>query len=273
MSIAERRAEFRRLHERGAFLIGNAFDAGSARLLEAAGFAAIASSSAGFAWTLARPDNAVSLEEALAHLRALVAAVHIPVAADFENGFADTPEDVAANVRQAVATGLAGLSIEDSTRSGPEPLYPFDLALQRVRAARAAIDASGEDVVLTARTEGFLCGRPDMAETISRLQAFAEAGADCLFAPGLPDADAIGQVVAAVAPKPVNVIGGPAYSLDQLAALGVRRISVGGGFARVAYGAMLAAAREMLDAGRFDAFKQGAPAAQLNNCFGLSPDN
>jgi methylisocitrate lyase len=245
---------FRHLHQSGCFVIPNPWDAGSAIYLEKLGFKAIASSSAGFAWSQGRRDNNVTLDQLLAHLKSLAEAVTIPVNADFEDGLAVESEGVAKNVTKAVATGIAGLSIEDSTRTGSEPLYAFDLAVDRIKAARAAIDRSGSGVLLTARSEGFIAGRPDLAETIKRLQAYAATGADCLFAPGLSKKDDIAAVVKAVAPKPVNLIGGPWITVAEIADLGVRRISVGGSLARAAWRGFSAAAKEIAEHGTFGGF-------------------
>ncbi|NOT40801.1 MAG: isocitrate lyase/phosphoenolpyruvate mutase family protein [Alphaproteobacteria bacterium] len=242
---------FRRLHERGCFVIPNPWDAGSAIYLEKLGFKAVASTSAGFAWSQGHRDNDVTLDELLAHLKTLAGAVTIPVNADFEDGLAVEPDGVAANVAKAVATGIAGLSIEDSTRGDGEPLYAFSDAVDRIKAARASIDKSGSGVLLTARSEGFIRGRPDLAETIKRLQAFAAAGADCLFAPGLSKKDDIAAVVKAIAPKPVNLIGGPWITVAEVAELGVRRISVGGSLARAAWRGFSAAAKEIAEQGTF----------------------
>ena len=243
---------FRALHASGCFVIPNPWDIGSARILAQLGFSALATTSAGFAWSRGRPDNGVSLDDALAHLREIADAVDIPVSADFEGGFAIEPDNVAANVARAVETGIAGLSVEDSTRDPSNPLFDFELAVARVEDARRAIDRSGTGVLLTARSEGFITGRPDLEETIRRLRAFADAGADCLYAPGLRDRDAITAVVQAVAPKPVNVLVGSDFTtVADLAALGVRRISVGGALARAAWTGFLAAAREIAETGRF----------------------
>jgi methylisocitrate lyase len=233
----------------------NPWDVGSARILEQLGFEALATTSAGFAWTQGRGDNEVSLEEVLEHLRLIAAAVDVPVNADFEGGFAADPEQVRANVKQAVATGIAGLSIEDSTGDPAEPLHDFDLAVERVRAARRAIDESGTGVVLTGRSEGFLCGRPDIAETIRRLRAYAEAGADCLYAPRIESADHVAAIVAAVTPKPVNLlINAPFMTVAEATSLGVRRISTGGTLARCAWAGLLAAAEEIVETGTFSRF-------------------
>ncbi|HUN52994.1 MAG TPA: isocitrate lyase/phosphoenolpyruvate mutase family protein, partial [Candidatus Sulfotelmatobacter sp.] len=237
VSPSAKRAEFRRLHESGCFVLPNPWDAGGVRVLEQLGAKALASTSAGFAWSIGKPDGAVTLEEMLAHLTALAAMTELPVNADFEHGYADAPDAVAKNVTRAVATGVAGLSIEDSTGRPDRPLYDFAHAVERVKAARAAIDAGGTGTLLTARSEGFFVGRPDLDETVKRLKAFAEAGADCLYAPGLPDHAAIGAALKAVAPKPVNVLAaGPGFKVAELAALGVRRVSVGGALARAAWG-------------------------------------
>jgi len=268
MALDDRRLEFRRLHETGCFVLPNPWDLGSARLLAQLGFPALATTSSGFAWSLGRPDNHVTLVEALAHLRAIAGGVEVPVNADFEGGFAVEPAAVGANVLLATGTGVAGISIEDSTGDPSQPLFEFDLAVQRVRAARAAIDASGTGVVLTGRSEGFIVGRPDLAETIRRLTAYAEAGADCLYAPGLGTKSAIAAVVSAVAPRPVNVlIGAEGARVSELAAMGVRRISVGGALARAAYGAFLEAAREIAERGTFAGLARGIPFAELNGAF------
>ncbi len=251
---------FRRLHESGCFVMANPWDAGSALALQQLGFKALATTSAGFAWTLGRPDNHLTLAEALEHLRAIVDAVQVPVNADFEGGFAVDPQQVGANVKLAAATGIAGLSIEDSTGDEAQPLHEFDLAVERVRAARRAIDESGTGILLTARSEGFVCGRPDIEETIRRLHAYAEAGADCLYAPRIETTEHIVAVVAAVSPKPVNLlINAPFMSVSEAAALGVRRISVGGTLARTAWAGFLRAAAEIADAGTFSRFDDQLP--------------
>jgi methylisocitrate lyase len=257
MSFQRERVEaFRRLHESGCFVMPNPWDVGSAVALERMGFEALATTSAGFAWTLGRPDNEVRLDEALAHLRAVAAAVEVPLNADFEGGFAVEPEQVAANVKLAAATGIAGLSIEDSTGDPDEPLYGFELAVERVRAARQSIDETGTGVLLTGRSEGFVVGRPDLEQTIRRLKAFAEVGADCLYAPRIETAEHVSSVVAAVAPKPVNLLANaPFVTVAEAESLGVRRISVGGTLARTAWGGWLAAAREIADEGTFSRFQ------------------
>jgi methylisocitrate lyase len=250
-------AEFHRLHAAGTFVMPNPWDAGTARVLEQLGFPALASTSAGFAWTTGRPDNQVTLDDAIEHLRVIAAAVAVPVNADFEGGYAVDPEQVHANVRRAATTGIAGLSIEDSTGDRAQPLHDFDLAVERVRAARQAIDESGTGIVLTGRSEGFVVGRPDLDETIRRLRAYAEAGADCLYAPRIGTVEQVEAVVAAVSPKPVNLlINAPFITVAEAAAIGVRRISVGGTLARTAWAGFLQAAREIADAGTFTRFDQ-----------------
>jgi 2-methylisocitrate lyase-like PEP mutase family enzyme len=255
----QRITEFQRLHATGCFVMPNPWDAGSARALEQMGFVALATTSAGFAWTLGRADNQVTVEEALAHLRVIAAAVSVPVNADFEGGYAVDPDGVAANVKKAAETGIAGLSIEDSTGDEADPLHGFDLAVERIRAARQAIDESGTGVVLTGRSEGFVVGRPNLDETIRRLTAYAEAGADCLYAPRIDSAEQVKAIVAAVAPKPVNLlINAPFLTVAEAAELGVRRISVGGTLARAAWGGFLEAAKEIAEAGTFSHF-EGLP--------------
>jgi 2-methylisocitrate lyase-like PEP mutase family enzyme len=259
---------FRRMHQSGCFVIPNPWDVGSARLLVQLGFPALATTSSGFAWSLGRPDNAVSVEEALAHFRAVAGAVPVPVNGDFEGGFAVEPEQVARNVAAAATTGISGLSVEDSTGVPSAPLHEFSLALDRVRAARRAIDESETEIVLTARSEGFIVGRPDLAETIRRLEAYAEAGADCLYAPGLRTREQIVAVVRAVAPKAVNVlVGGEPASVSELAELGVRRISVGGALARTAWTGFLAAAKELAEQGTFTSLARAVPFAEINQAF------
>jgi 2-methylisocitrate lyase-like PEP mutase family enzyme len=264
----DRRATFRRLHQSGCFLLPNPWDLGSARLLARLGFPALATTSSGFAWSLGRPDNGVTLEEALAHLRTIAGGVELPVNADFEGGFAVEPAQVGANVALATGTGVAGLSIEDSTGDPAHPLFDAGLAVERVRAARLAIDASGAGVLLTGRSEGFIVGRPDLAETIRRLTAYADAGADCLYAPGLRTKADVAAVVSAVAPKPVNVLVGSDFAtVAELAALGVRRISVGGALARAAWGGFLRAATEIAERGTFSALGDAVPFAEINGAF------
>ncbi len=256
ITSTDRIETFRRLHASGCFVMPNPWDAGSARALEQLGFKALATTSAGFAWTLGRADNNVTLEQALEHLRTIAAAVKVPVNADFEGGFAVDPDMLAANVERAAATGIAGLSIEDSTGDPAQPLHDFELAVERVRAARRAIDASGTGILLTGRSEGFVCGRPDIDETIRRLRAYAEAGADCLYAPRIASIEHITAIVAAVAPRPVNLlINAPFITVAEAASLGVRRISVGGTLARAAWAGFLDAAREIATAGTFSRFE------------------
>src|SRR6478609_783687 len=252
-STADKRKTFRELHKSGCFVIPNPWNVGSARYLQGLGFKALATTSSGHAHSEGYPDGAQSMDEVLAHYRELAAATDIPLNADFENGFADDPDKVAENVTKCIATGVAGLSIEDSPQS-PVPLYEFDAALARVKAARAAIDKAGGDVVFTARTEGFIRGRPDIDETIRRLKAFADAGADCLYSPGIKTREHIEATVKAVGGKAVNFLNmaQSGHNFADLAAMGVRRISVGGGLARVAMNAFIAAATQMAKEGRFD---------------------
>lgn len=268
-STAEKRAAFRELHLAGCFVIPNPWDAGSARYLEHAGFQAVASTSSGFAWSTGRPDNGVTRDTVLAHLRTLVDATDLPVNADFESGFGSTPDEVAQSVKMAVATGVAGLSIEDSTGNENEPLFPLDEAVARMKAARRAIDETGGDTLLVGRAENFFAGVPDLDDAIQRLQAYAEAGADCLYAPGIQSAEQIRAVVSAVAPKPVNVLIGTTspFTLQALASLGVRRVSVGGALARSAWGGFMHAAQALAE-GRFDGFDGAASGATLNGLFG-----
>ena len=259
---------FRTLHQSGCFVIPNPWDVGSARVLSSLGFRALATTSAGFAWSQGRPDNGVTVEEVLAHCRSIAASVDVPVNADFEGGFAVTAEGVRANVAAATTTGIAGLSIEDSTGDASLPLFEFDLAVERVRAARAAIDESRTGILLTGRSEGFLVGRPDLTETIRRLTAYAEAGAECLYAPGLRTIDQIEAVVGALAPRPVNVLVGSNFAtVDKLAELGVRRISVGGALARAAWTGFLAAATEIAEQGTFTGLGEIVTFAEINGRF------
>lgn len=268
-SVADKRRAFHRLHESGCFVIPNPWDAGSARLLASLGFKALATTSAGFAWSRARPDNGVTRDMVLAHLQEMVAATDLPLNADFESGFASDAAGVAESVRLAVETGVAGLSIEDSTGDAARPLFDFDIAVDRIRAARRAIDATGGDALLVGRSEGFIVGRPDLAETIARLQAYSSAGADCLYAPGIRTREEIVAVVKAVAPKPVNLlVGAPSeFTVRDIAALGVRRISVGGALARAAWGGFIHAARQIAEQGTFDGFSGAARGADLNALF------
>jgi 2-methylisocitrate lyase-like PEP mutase family enzyme len=268
-SLAQRRADFRKLHDAGCFVIPNPWDIGSAVLLRSLGFKALASTSAGFAWSVGRTDYGLKREDVLQHLTMLSAATDLPVNADYENGFADSPEDVAKSVTQCVATGVSGLSIENRTNDPKKPLYDDALAVERIRASRRAMDATGSNVLLVARCEGFLVGQPDLAATIKRLQMFAEAGADCLYPPGLSTREQISAVVKAVAPKPVNIlIGGKSdLTVPVLAELGVRRVSVGGALARAAWGGFMRAALEIRDKGTFNEFGNAHPGAELQKIF------
>ncbi len=266
--IETRRHVFHQLHQSGCFVIPNPWDAGSARLLAQLGFRALATTSSGAAWSLGRRDNHVPLNDVLARVRTIVDAVEVPVSADFEGGFAIEPEGVAANFTAVIATGVAGASIEDSTHDPSAPLFEFTLAVDRVAAARQAIDRTGTGVLLTARSEGFIVGRPDLSETVRRLTAYAEAGADCLYAPGIRSKEEIAAIVTAVAPKPVNVLVSSDFTtLAVLAELGVRRISVGGALARVAWRAFLDAATEMAEHGTFSALARAIPGKELNDRF------
>ncbi len=266
--VSDRVSRFHELHQSGCFVIPNPWDLGSARTLARLGFPALATTSSGFAWSLGRRDNQVSLDEALAHMRSIAAGVDVPVNADFEGGFAVEPEGVAGNVSAATKTGVAGLSIEDSTGDPANPLFDFELAVERIRAARRAIDESGTGVMLVGRSEGFIVGRPDLPETLRRLTAYAEAGADCLYAPGIRTRDQISAVVAAVAPKPVNVLaGGDFTTVSELAELGVRRISVGGALARAAWTGFLEAAREIATKGTFTNLAKATTFAAIDESF------
>ncbi len=268
-TTADKRLCFKELHEAGCFVIPNPWNVGSALYLQGLGFPALASTSSGHAHSLGRPDGALSRDEVLAHYRALAEATEIPLNADFENGFAHEPDAVADNVRLCIDTGVAGLSIEDFTGDESAPLYDFDKAVARVRAARRAIDNSGAEVLLTGRAEGFLHGRPDLDDAIRRLSAFAEAGADCLYVPGIKTREQIEAVVKAVAPKPVNLLmsfaGG--FTVAEIAAMGVRRISVGGTLARVAMDAFIKAATRIAKDGTFDSFTGVVSNAELNAFF------
>jgi 2-methylisocitrate lyase-like PEP mutase family enzyme len=267
-TVADKRARFRALHQNGCFLLPNPWDVGSARLLQQLGFAALASTSSGYAWSTGRPDYAVTRDDVLRHLTSLCSAVDLPVNADFESGFAADPEGVAANVGLAIQTGIAGLSIEDRELESPFGLYDKAFAVERVRAARAAVDQSGADVILVARTEGLLSDSAAIKPAIDKLVAFAEAGADCLYAPGVRDKGDIAAMVRAVAPRPLNVLAMAAgLSVAELADLGVRRISVGGALARAAWAAMLTAA-EQIKAGSFDGLAGGTASKLLNEIFG-----
>ena len=268
-TVTDKRKTFRKLHESGCFVIPNPWNAGTARYLQGLGFKALATTSSGYAHAQGFSDGDVTRDMVLAHCREIAQAADVPVNADFEAGYADDPEGVAANVKHCVATGVAGLSIEDFTGNEADPLYSFDEALARVRAARAAIDETGGDVVFTARTEGFIHQRPDLDETVRRLKAFAEAGADCLYAPGIKTREQIETVVKAVAPKPVNLLmswaGG--FTVADIEAMGVRRISVGGTLARAAMHAFIKSAREIAEHGKFDSFGGVISNAELNAFF------
>jgi 2-methylisocitrate lyase-like PEP mutase family enzyme len=269
LTIADKRVTFRKLHEAGCFVIPNPWNIGTARYFQHLGFKALATTSSGYAHAQGYADGAVPRDVMLGHLREIVEAVDVPLNADFEGGYADAPEGVAESVRRCVETGVAGLSIEDSTGDDNKPLYDFDLALARVRAARAAIDKAGGDVVFTARSEGFVRGRPDLEETVRRLKAFAAAGADCLYSPGIKTREEIVAVVKAVAPKPVNLLMSSAsgFTVSDIAEMGVRRISVGGTLARVAWTAVLRSAREIAEHGKFDSFAGALGNSELNAFF------
>jgi 2-methylisocitrate lyase-like PEP mutase family enzyme len=266
-TIADKRRTFRSLHQTGCFVIPNPWDVGSARYLQHLGFKAIASTSAGFAFAQGHPDGAVPRDMMLAHLNELAHASDLPLNADFEAGYAHDLADVAESVRLAIDAGVSGLSIEDGV---DRKLYAVDDAVARVRAARMAIDKAGGDVLLVGRAECFLFGRPDLDETIARLKAYANAGADCLYAPGIKSREQIAAVVNAVAPKPVNLLmssGAQPLAVADLAALGVRRISVGGALARVAWGGVMRVAKQIAEEGRFDGLNDSVPGAELNALF------
>jgi 2-methylisocitrate lyase-like PEP mutase family enzyme len=257
------------LHQSGCFVIPNPWDVGSARYLQGLGFKALASTSSGFAWSVGYADNAVGVDMVLAHLEEIVAATDVPVNADFEGGYADDPAGVAKNVTRCCASGVAGLSIEDSTGNKDKPLYDIPFAVERIKAARAAIDKAAPDVLLTGRAEGFIAGVPDLDQMIARLKAYADAGADCLYAPGIKTRAEIEAVVKAVAPKPVNFLNAAAFghTVGDLAAMGVRRISVGGALARSAWGGFIRMAKEIAEQGSFAGFKDAASGAELNGFF------
>ena len=271
--FATRRQVFRDLHRQGCFALPNPWDIGTARYLAHLGFKAIASTSAGYAFSRGVADGTIGLDEMLAHVAELVRATDLPVNADFENGYADAPEDVAANVRLCVTTGVAGLSIEDAGDRRDNAIYELPLAVERLQAAREAIGDSG--VLLVGRAEGFWVGREGFDQVLNRLRAYAAAGADCLYAPGLREPEHIRAIVEAVAPKPVNLLlSGPAgltgsvdLTMADAAALGVRRVSVGGALARAAWGGFIRAATELATHGRFDGFAGAAPHAQLQKLF------
>jgi len=269
LTTADKRAAFKKLHESGCFIIPNPFDVGSAIALQQLGFKALASTSAGFAWTIGKADNRVSVDEVCDHLSAICAAVDVPVNADYEGGFAVEPDGVAANVARAVKTGVAGLSIEDSTGNKERPLFEMNLAVERIKAARKAIDADNSGVLLTARCEGFLVGVPNLSVVLDRLQAFSDAGADCIYAPGIKSREEIAAVVKQAHPKPVNLLIGSASELTmrEIASLGVRRVSVGGALARSAWGGFIRMAKEIAEQGTFAGFKDAASGAELNAFF------
>jgi 2-methylisocitrate lyase-like PEP mutase family enzyme len=267
-TIAEKRQTFRKLHEAGCFVIPNPWNVGTARYLQGLGFKALATTSAGHAHSLGLPDGGQSVDAVLAHYRELAEATDVPLNADFENGFADDPEGVAANVTRCIATGVAGLSVEDSPKDA-RPLYELDAAVARVKAARAAVDRAGGDVVFTARAENFIRGVPDLDDVIRRLKAYAAAGADCLYAPGIRTREQIEAVVKAVAPKPVNFLAGWAmeFKVSDIGAMGVRRISVGGSLARAAMHAFIKTATEIANEGKFEGFGGLISNAELNKFF------
>jgi methylisocitrate lyase len=261
-------AEFHRLHQSGCFVMPNPWDRGSAIYLQKLGFKALATTSAGFAWSVGKADNAVTVDQVLGHLKKIATTVSLPVNADFEGGYARDPQGVAANVERAVSTGVAGLSIEDSTGDKNAPLFDFGLAVERIRAARAAIDKTRSGVVLTGRSEGFFVGKPDIKDTIMRLEAYAAAGADCLYAPGIRTKEDISAVVKAVAPKPVNLlVHGNWITVAQAAELGVRRISIGGALARKTWNALTTAAQEIAEKGTFDNMVWTGAPVDLNGLF------
>jgi 2-methylisocitrate lyase-like PEP mutase family enzyme len=268
-SVADKRRALRTLHQSGCFVIPNPWNVGSARYLQGLGFKALATTSSGFAHAQGYADGAQTCEQALAHFSEIAAASDLPLNADFENGYADNLGRMAENVTRCIATGVAGLSIEDATGDDANPLYDFDVALARVKAARAAIDKAGGDVIFTARTEGFIKQRPDLDETIRRLKAFADAGADCLYSPGIKTREQIEATVKAVAPKPINFLNSGAFgfTVQDLADMGVRRISVGGSLARVAMHAFIRTATEIAKEGKFDGFAGLITNAELNTFF------
>jgi 2-methylisocitrate lyase-like PEP mutase family enzyme len=267
-TTTDKRRAFRELHQTGCFVIPNPWDVGSARYLQHLGFKALASTSSGFAWSQAHPDRAATVDMVLSHLKEICAASDLPVNADFEQGYALELDAMAENVRRCVETGVAGLSIEDASGLERDPIYPIDEAVTRIRAARAAIDQAGRDVLLTGRAEGLLFGRTDLDDIIRRLRAYAEAGADCLYAPGIRTREQISAVVQAVTPKPVNLlVVAPDLTVADIAALGVRRISVGGALARTAWAGFMRAAQQIASDGSFAAFAQAASGAELNKLF------
>jgi 2-methylisocitrate lyase-like PEP mutase family enzyme len=268
-SIADKRRTFHRLHETGCFAIPNPWDVGSARYLQGLGFKALATTSSGFAWSHGHRDGGMSRDRVLDHLTEMVEATDLPINADFENGFAPDAASLAESVRLAVETGVAGLSIEDSTGDPARPLFELETAVERIRAARKAIDKAGGDTLLVGRAEGFLHGRPDIGQAVERLKAYANAGADCLYAPGIRTPDHISAAVAGVAPKPVNLLmGWPGdLTMHQIAALGVRRVSVGGALARSAWGGFIRSAKLLMEDGKFDGFANAASGKELDEFF------
>ena len=268
-SIADKRRAFLRLHQNGCFVIPNPWDVGSARYLQSLGFKALATTSSGFAWSHGHRDGGMSRDRVLDHLTEMVEATDLPINADFEHGFAPDAAGVAESVRLAVETGVAGLSIEDSTGQAAKPLFDVDTAIERIRAARGAIDKAGGDTMLIGRAEGFLVGQPDIEQVIARLKAYANAGADCLYAPGISSVEHISAVVAAVAPNPVNLLVGfnADLTMAKIAALGVRRVSVGGALARAAWGGFMRAAKLIIEEGKFDGFEGAASGSGLNTIF------
>jgi 2-methylisocitrate lyase-like PEP mutase family enzyme len=268
-SIADKRRTFLRLHQHGCFVLPNPWDVGSARYLQSLGFKALATTSSGFAWSHGHRDGGMSRDRVLDHLTEMVEATDLPINADFEHGFAPDAAGVAESVRLAVETGVAGLSIEDSTGQASKPLFDVDTAVERIRAARGAIDKAGADTMLIGRAEGFLVGQPDIDQVIARLKAYSNAGADCLYAPGISSTAEISAVVAAVAPKPVNLLVGfnADLTMEKIAALGVRRVSVGGALARAAWGGFMRAAKLIMEEGKFDGFADAASGSALNTIF------
>jgi 2-methylisocitrate lyase-like PEP mutase family enzyme len=268
-SASDKRRTFHQMHQSGCFVIPNPWDVGSALYLQSLAFKALATTSSGFAWSQGRPDGGISRDVALAHLRELVAATDLPINADFQGGFAHDPQGVAEGVRLAVDTGIAGISIEDSTGDTSKPLYDLDVAVARMRAARGAIDKAGGDTLLVGRAECFLVGRPNLDEAIARLQAYAKVGADCLYAPGIRTREHIAAMVASIAPKPFNLLVGHASELTvrEIAELGVRRISVGGALARSAWGGLMRAAQIIAEHGRFDGFADAASGQAVDGLF------
>jgi 2-methylisocitrate lyase-like PEP mutase family enzyme len=272
-SPAEKRKAFRKLHESGCFVIPNPWSPGTARYLEGLGFKALASTSSGYAHSQGFSDGALTLEQVLTHYREITSATSVPVNADFENGFAHEPDEVAANVKRCIETGVAGLSIEDYSNDPAKPLYDFDLAVARMKAARKAIDKTGGDVILTGRAEGVLHGLTDLADAIKRIQAYSAAGADCLYVPGIKTREQIVEVVKAVTPKPVNLLNHTTlgFTVKDIAGMGVRRISIGGTLSRVAMDAFIKSARDIMENGSFDSFAGIISNAELNKFFGGGP--